>query len=492
MDNDNTPKKKPAFSLFRNWLSLIGLTTFIGSIFTFVLLLALDVLAPHGNPYVGILAYLVVPAFSVVGIGLMVFGLIIARIRARRRLGAPPPLVLDLTLPHARRNITIFVAASVLFFLFAAVASYRSYHFSESAHFCGESCHVPMKPEFVTYQRSPHANIACAECHIGPGAAWFVKAKISGLHQVYAVMRNNFERPIKTPIANLRPAQDTCEHCHWPQKFSGNLDRVYSHYLMDETNTPYSVRLSLKVGGSDPRTGPVGGIHWHMNVANKIEYIATDDQRQKIPWVRMTDRQGVVMEYATSTFKPNTTNQVIRTMDCMDCHNRPSHIFQTPGEAVDQALYIGDLDASIPHVKKTAVEVLTRDYASEDEALQKIATALHSEYENDPRCSKLIDVVQEIYQVNFFPEMKTNWKTHPDNLGHKTWPGCFRCHDGEHKTADGKRNIKANDCNACHVILAQGRDEQLLKLNPKGYTFEHPGGDTGDLTCNECHSSSNP
>lgn len=484
--------KNTNFYLFRNWLSLIGLITFIVSLFSFIFLLVLDLLEPHGNPYVGILAYLVTPAFSAVGIGMIVLGMIVARIKARRRTGALPPIVLDLSHPNARRNITIFVAISILFFLFAAVGSYRSFHFSESANFCGESCHVPMKPEYVTYQRSPHANIACAECHIGPGAEWFVKAKISGLHQVYAVMRNSYERPIKTPVANLRPAQDTCEHCHWPQKFSGNLDRVYSHHLMDETNTPYDVRLSLKVGGSDPRHGPVGGIHWHMNVANKIEYIATDEQRQVIPWVRMTDRQGLVREFSTPKFKMDPTNHVIRTMDCMDCHNRPSHIFQTPGHAVDQALYIEELDDTMPNIKKVAVDLLTREYTTETEALQKIATAMNDEYEGDPRCSKAIEVIQEIYRVNFFPEMKTSWKTHPDNLGHKTWPGCFRCHDGEHKTEDGKRTIKANDCNACHVILAQGRDEQLLKLNPTGYDFEHPGGDIGDLKCHECHSSSNP
>lgn len=497
MSTDEAPVQsgstgRPRFFIFRNWLSLIGLVVFIGSVFAFILLMALDLLAPQSNPYIGILAYLVIPGVSAVGIFLVVVGLIASRIVARRRGGAPPPLVLDLSLPHAKRNITIFISLTLLFFVFAAVASYRSYHFSESSHFCGEACHVPMKPEFVTYERSPHANIACAECHIGPGASWFVKAKISGLHQVIAVMRDSFERPIKTPVANLRPAQDTCENCHWPKKFSGNLDRIYSHHLMDETNTPYDVRLSLKVGGSDPRQGPVGGIHWHMNVANKIEYIATDPQRQVIPWVRMTDRQGVVREYGTPGFTPDPTNHVIRTMDCMDCHNRPSHIFQTPGESVDKALYTKELDPSIPRIKKIAVDVLTRDYATESEALQAIATTLYDEYEADPRREQITDVIQEIYRVNFFPEMKTSWKTHPDNLGHKTWPGCFRCHDGEHKTSDGKRAIKANDCNACHIILAQGSGDALHQLNPEGYDFEHPGGDIGDLKCHECHSSSHP
>jgi len=142
----------------------------------------------------------------------------------------------------------------------------------------------------------------------------------------------------------------------------------------------------------------------------------------------------------------------------------------------------------MPGIKKMAVQILTQKYATAEEARKSMATALHSKYAGDPRLSTTIDQVQRIYGENFFPEMKTDWKIHPNNLGHKDWPGCFRCHDGDHKTADGKQAIKANDCNACHIIIAQGRGEQLQKLSPMGQVFEHPGGDVGDMKCSECHT----
>ncbi|MCX6998327.1 MAG: NapC/NirT family cytochrome c [Kiritimatiellaeota bacterium] len=296
----NTPR--PRLSIFRNWTSLMGLVVLSGSIFAFLLLLMLDVLSPNANPYMGILAYLVAPFFTVMGLALIALGLVVERRRVVRSAdGQPPPLLLvDFSQPHTRRNLVVFVGAGITFLLLSAVGTYRSYHFSESSTFCGQACHTVMNPEYTTYLHSPHARISCSECHIGPGAAWYVKAKISGLYQVYAVAFSKYKRPIATPVHNLRPAQETCEQCHWPEKFSGNLDRVYAHFLSDETNTPYTVRLSLKVGGSDPTHGPVGGIHWHMNVANRVEYIASDERRQVIPWVRVTDRQGVVTEYQGS------------------------------------------------------------------------------------------------------------------------------------------------------------------------------------------------
>ena len=480
----------PRFSVFRNWTSLAGLVIAIGSFFAFLLLLFLDLLAPSANPYLGILAYLVVPFFLLGGLLLMAIGLFLERRRVIRSAdGQPPPLLLvDFSQPHARRNLVLFIAASVAFLLFAAVATYRSYHFSESAQFCGQTCHEVMKPEYTTYLHSPHARISCAECHIGPGAEWYVKAKISGLYQVYATTFNKYSRPIHTPVKNLRPAQETCEQCHWPQKFAGNLEQTKAHFLADKTNTPFTVRLLLKVGGGDPTHGPVGGIHWHMNVGNHIEYVAKDDLQQVISWVRVTDKQGVVTEYQTPGYKPDKTKDVKHTMDCMDCHNRPSHIFQTPNDAVDLSMSLGFIDPGLPGVKKTAVQLLTQTYASDKDALQTIATRLHDAYPDDPRYRAAIDAVQSIYRENFFPAMKTNWKTHPNNLGHKDWPGCFRCHDGEHTTADGKKKIKANDCNACHVILAQGAGAQLLMLNPQGQAFDHPGGEIGDTKCSECHT----
>jgi nitrate/TMAO reductase-like tetraheme cytochrome c subunit len=482
-----TPGPTRRSSVFRNWLSLWGLVVIVGSLFSFVLLFLMSVMAHVSNPYVGILTYLVAPAFLVIGLITAVLGAWRSHRQIVKAAGPFPPLRIDLTRPRDRRIFGLFLAGGVAFLLVSAVGSYQSYHFTESVQFCGQACHGVMKPEFVTYSHSPHARVACAECHIGNGAAWYVRSKLSGTYQVYATIADKYPRPIPTPVKNLRPAQETCEECHWPKKFIGNVERTYTCFQGDETNTPFTVRMLLKVGGGDPTHGPVSGIHWHMNVGNRIEYLASDEARQKIPWVRMTDSQGVVTEFRSAKFTNRVDEASVRRMDCMDCHNRPAHRYESPDDAVNLAMALGKIDRGLPYIKTNALFVLTRHYTNETQALRGIATSLAYSYPNDPRIRPVIDVVQEIYTNNFFPEMKASWQVYPENIGHKDWPGCFRCHDGQHKTADGKRTIKANDCNACHTILAQGNGAELEQLTPNGQKFKHPG-DEVDGACNDCHS----
>lgn len=490
MNNDPTARRPSWLSIFGNWLSLAGAVVVLASWFAFLLLFTLDSLAHFSNPYLGVLTYLVTPAFTALGIGLALAGAWWRHRKIARANGAAAPaLLINLSRPRDRKLMALFIAASVGFLLITALGSYHTYHFTESVQFCGQACHRVMAPELVTHQQGPHARLSCSECHIGPGATWFVRSKLSGTYQVYATLANKYPRPIPTPIKNLRPAQETCEQCHWPKQFVGNLDRTYTSYLTDLSNSLHVVRLLLKVGGADPNHGPVGGIHWHMNVANKVEYYAADAARQTIPWVRLTDPQGVVTEFR----RPDFTNQIdeaaVRTMDCMDCHNRPAHRFQSPNAAVNLAMALGRIDAAIPLIKSNAVYVLTQPYATETEARRQIATHLANQYPDDPRIRPVIDVVQQLYRDNFFPEMKVNWRVYPDNLGHKDWPGCFRCHDGNHKTSDGTRVIAANDCNACHLILAQGRGEALDRLTPQGQPFQHPGEDYDEgFLCHDCHT----
>lgn len=487
MSADNPTPSGQQPSLLRNWLSLTGLVIVIGSLFSFFLLFLLDAMATFSNPYVGILTYIVTPGFTMMGLVLTIIGALRERRQLHGARGLMPMVVIDLTRPRDRRVLGFFIGGSLIFLLLSAMGSYHTYHFTESVQFCGQTCHTVMQPELVTYQHGPHARVSCTECHIGPGATWFVKAKISGTYQLYATAFDKYPRPIPTPIKNLRPAQETCEQCHWPKKFVGNLERTYNYFLGDETNTPFTLSLLMKVGGADPTHGPEGGIHWHMNVKNKVEYVATDVARQKIPWVRIVDPQGVVTEFRTKGFTNDPASFTIRAMDCMDCHNRPAHKYQTPNDAVNLAISLGHIDRTLPWIKTNAVYALTRDFKTETEALQGIATHLAERYPNEPRIRPVIDVVQQLYRDNFFPEMKASWKIYPDNIGHKNWPGCFRCHDGKHLTADGKRTIKASDCNTCHTILAQGNGPELLQLAPGGQTFKHPGGDY-DLTCYDCHT----
>ena len=474
-------------SLVRNWITSLGVIIAVGGLFSFFLLLVMDAISTNSNPYLGILAYMIAPGFVVIGLGVGLAGILIRRRQAMKRTGLRPPLKIDFSLPQSRKAFGAFLVCATFVLLLSAVGSYKTYHFTESVQFCGESCHKVMGPELITYRQGSHARVLCAECHIGKGAGWYVKSKLSGTYQVYATTLDKYPRPIPTPIKNLRPAQETCEQCHWPAKFVGNLERTYNYYLTDETNTQFSVRMLMKVGGADPTHGPVGGIHYHMNVANRIEYVASDEARQKIPWVRLTDPQGVVTEFRTSKFTNAVDTADMRRMDCMDCHNRPAHRYKTPNNAVNLAMTLGNIDPSIHWVKSNSVFILTRSYTNETQALQSIATYLESKYTGDARVKKVISEVQKIYQGNFFPEMKASWAAYPDNIGHKDWPGCFRCHDGQHKTADGKKSITASDCSACHTILAQGNGPDLLQLTPTNQKFKHPGDDV-DGGCNDCHT----
>jgi nitrate/TMAO reductase-like tetraheme cytochrome c subunit len=489
-----TPARAP---LYRNWVSLTGAIVAVGSLFSFLVLFVLDTLAHFSNPYIGILTYFVAPAFLFAGIFLILLGVWIAR---RRGVKAGPILALtiDLSRKRDRRILGWFITGGIGFLLLSALGSYQTYHFTESVMFCGEACHTVMKPEMVTYHNGSHARVACVECHIGPGAEWFVKAKISGTYQLYAVAFNKFPRPVPTPIRNLRPARETCEQCHWPEKFVGDKVRTYTHYLGDETNTHHEIMLLLKVGGANPAHGPVSGIHWHVYPSNKVEYLAAkqvnevwspDETRQSIPWVRMTDGHGAVTEYRVRRFTNDIAGFEIRTMDCMDCHNRPAHRYRTPNDAVNTAIDLGQIDPGLAWIKTNAVFVLTQPYNTEEDALEKIAATLNGKYPDDPRVKPAIAAVQDIYRNNFFPEMKASWKVYPENTGHKDWPGCARCHDDEHKTADGRKHIVFNDCAACHIILAQGSGRQLEQLSAAGQSFAHPSDEIPEgYMCSDCHT----
>ena len=490
----DTPQPPGRRQYYHNWLSLAGLVLIVSSFFAFFFLLTLDLFAPGQSPYIGILTYLVAPLFFLFGGILWLAGWFIQRRRVARALAGAPPtrFTIDISRQRDRRILIGFAIGAGLFLLITAVGSYETYHATKSTQFCGQACHEPMKPEYVAYLNSPHARIACVECHVGSGASAYVASKVNGVNQLYCTLTGNIERPIKTPIKNLRPAQETCEQCHWPQRYVGNLDRTYTHFLADETNTPFAVRLSLKVGGGDPNHGPVGGIHWHMNLANKVEYIATDERRQTIPWVRFTDSQGTATEYRVADFKDDPAKHTIRTMDCMDCHNRPAHEFRAPNEAVDLAMETGRIDRSLPWVKSNVVAALVQPYTTEKQALQTIEETLRGKYPNAPQLPTLVSETKAIFSRNFFPEMKADWRAYPDNIGHKDWAGCFRCHDGLHKTSDGKRSIAASNCNACHTILAQGAGADLEKLNAKGHTFFHIDAPNEDFSCNNCHTGAFP
>jgi nitrate/TMAO reductase-like tetraheme cytochrome c subunit len=503
MDSEKTPpqEQEPRHGLrmlLRNPISLAGVALAIVSLANIFLFTIIDQIATKSSPYIGILAYMVAPAFLVLGLLLMLAGVLLER-RKKVQATAFYPRI-DLNDPTQRSAVISFMTFLIVFVMVSIAGSYKAYEFTESVGFCGQLCHTVMSPEYTAYQLSPHARVACAECHVGAGATWFVKSKLSGSRQVYAALFKTYPRPIPTPVHNLRPAQETCEQCHWPKKFYGGQLKVFTHYANDEKNTLRQIRMIIKTGGGDPATGAPEGIHWHMNIANKIDYVASDEKRQTIPYIHVEDLQGRVTEYYAKD-STLSKDQIAKTprhhMDCVDCHNRPTHIYVPPDQSVDQSLLAHRLDISLPFIKQQAVTVLTGTYATTDAAMQGIASGLQEFYEKkypDVIKSKQLEIrnavteVQEIFRRTNFPEMRVNWQTHPNNLGHYFYNGCFRCHDGQHVSADGK--VISKDCNQCHSLMSQteGTVSSMAPAAPQ--TFQHPV-DIGDLTqvsCADCHT----
>lgn len=491
-------------SLFRNYISFVGAAIVIASFVSVALLFLIEITSKAENPYLGILTYIILPSILIFGLVVVVVGRIIER---RRRHWASPGQIsaypkLDLNDPGSRRAFFIFLVITFVFVSASAFGSYRGYEYTESVNFCGQTCHTVMKPEYTAYLAGAHARVGCVGCHVGPGASWYVRSKISGAYQLYSVTFNKYSKPITTPVHNLRPAQETCEQCHWPEKFFGGQMKVFNRYGYDEQNTLRQRRMLINVGGGSPATGLVTGIHWHMNIANEITYISIDDHRQVIPWVRIKDRQGNVTEYFDRT-RPLTPDQIAngdkRRMDCVDCHNRPAHVYLPPDAAVDQAFVAGRLDPSVPFLKKQSVEILSKTYATTPEAVSAIAKGLNDYYRSnypDVYANKRSSIdgavaeVQRIFQTYFFPEMKTDWQTHPNNIGHLYFTGCFRCHDGEHVSNTGK--MITNNCNVCHTMLydSAGPPERNVKTGP----FQHPVdlGSLADHKCEFCHKANKP
>ena len=448
---------------FRQPLSLAGSVLATTSAVLFLVVFLADLFGLHSNPYIGILFFLVLPGIFVVSLLLIPLGAWLAR--RREHAGLPVSQLhwprLDLNDPIQRRSVFIFAVLTLANVVIVSLAAYRGVEYMDSVQFCGATCHTVMKPEYTAYQDSTHSRVACVQCHIGAGATWFAKSKLSGTRQLFAVAFNTHSRPIPSPVKELRPARDTCETCHWPEKFHGDkIQRVYE-YGEDEKNTETLTTLQVHVGGGSERLGIAQGIHWHMNVANQVEYIATDDKRQVIPWVRVKDRFGNVREYsAEGVTDEQLAKGERRTMDCMDCHNRPSHaIAATPERAVNELMARGDIPKTLPFIRREAVKALKVEYPSQDAAEREISRALREFYRaSDPRTymgsrqdvEKAVQATTAIYRRNVFPEMKVQFGTYPNNIGHMDFPGCFRCHDDYHKSKAGK--TISQDCETCHKV----------------------------------------
>jgi NapC/NirT cytochrome c family, N-terminal region len=449
--------------LIRSPISVAGMVLTTISAVVFLIVFFADLFGLHTNPYLGILFFLILPGIFLFGLALIPIGAWLER--RRRAQGKAPSEIhwprLDLNDPIHRQTAIIIFALTIANIVIVSLAAYRGVEYMDSVQFCGQVCHTVMKPEYAAYQDSAHSRVACVQCHIGPGASWFARSKVSGLRQVFAVSFHTYSRPIPSPVQNLRPARDTCEQCHWPEKFHGDKIRRVVEYAEDEKNSESVTTLQVHVGGGSERLGIAQGIHWHMNVANEVEYISIDDKRQVIPWVRVKDRTGAVREYTAAGVTPEQLAAgERRRMDCMDCHNRPSHpMAPTPERAVNERMADGEIPRTLPFVRREVVKALKASYASQDAADEGIARTLRDFYrtqQNPVYMSRRQDVERavqtatSIYRRNVFPEMNVQFGTYPNNIGHMDFPGCFRCHDDNHATKEGKKI--GQDCDNCHSI----------------------------------------
>ena len=491
---------------YNNWISYFGTALAALAFAVFVFLFIFHTFSqPNQVPYAGLVIFILVPAFILLGLALIPLGMVIEWWRWRKtgRRSIPRFPMIDLNNSTHRNAVFIFFVGSVMLLFLSVYGGYRAYQYTDSVPFCGQLCHTVMKPEFTTHANSPHARVKCVGCHVGPGASWYVRSKLSGLYQVYATVFDKYPRPIPGTITDLRPARQVCEQCHWPRAFWGGKEEPKVFYLSDRDNSRWDLTLLLKIGGKTPETATAEGIHWHVASDVRVDYIATDKDRQTIPWVKVTYlSSGRTVEY-NSTASPLSKKQraahEVRTMDCMDCHNRPTHDYLSPVDSVNLALASGSLDPQLPFIKEEGVKVLSKKYDTASAAHEQIEKEVHDFYrqkfpdllsKNSAGIESAVGELQSIFDKNFFPAMKVRWTEYPSNVGHWIFPGCWRCHDGQHSSADGK--TIPHDCNTCHVIESQGKAGQIQYMtSDRGLDFQHPypiGGIWQQMPCTGCHS----
>ncbi len=494
-------------SSIKNWISISGTVIAVFNLATILSLFLLNTVFGFGGSYIGLFIYIILPGFMIIGLLMIPIGMRINRRKARKATQEGKELnwpVIDFNAQTTRNAGMIFIVGTVVLLIISSIGSYEAFHYTESVEFCGKLCHKVMEPEYTTYHGSAHERVACVECHVGEGAGWYVKSKLSGLYQVYSVIAKKYPQPIPTPIANLRPAQETCERCHWPQKFYDDKLRVKNSFLSDENNTEVMLQMLVKTSTHETADGVVKGIHQHISPEVKIEYKPLENNRQVIPWVKYTNtktgEEFVYVDNELGLSQQQIDSLETRVMDCLDCHNRPSHNYNAPQNFIDIAMKSGKISKTLPGVKLAAMQVLYVDYSTKDSAMMAIQNSVNEYYNStypEIATSRKADIdaaiteIQNGYASNIFPFMKASWKSYPNNLGHMESNGCYRCHNNRHSTTEGK--VISKDCNLCHNIKAQTIGDSVFFAGPNQVLeFRHPV-DIGDAwqteLCSTCHTA---
>lgn len=451
-----------ASDLFRHPLSIAGTVITTASAVVFIALLIAELTGMLGNPYAGLVVFVAIPALFVLGLLLIPVGIRLDR-RKQLRDGETStdwPIV-DFRKAQVRRTALAITALTAVNLVILLLAGYGSLHYMESPAFCGQACHKPMHPQFTAWQNASHARIACVSCHISEGAKGFAYAKLNGVRQLVHVITNSIPEPIPPGAAMPPGAQAVlCLSCHQPERIAGDQIHLIREYADDEANTETLTILQMHTGATSTSGR---AIHWHADPKIRVEYVATDESHQTIPYVKVTDANGKVKEYAS----PEATDQVragpTRTMDCIDCHNTVGHpIAPTPEKGVDGAIAAGLVNRKLPHVRREAVRLMTAHASDASDAAAAIDRELREVYASrggpgdQQALAQTVGAVQALYRGNVFPAMKVTWGSYPNNKGHVTSNGCFRCHDGTHEAKDGS-SINA-DCEYCHKQIERQLD----------------------------------
>jgi nitrate/TMAO reductase-like tetraheme cytochrome c subunit len=406
------------------------------------------------NPYAGLVVFVVVPGLFVLGLLLIPFGKSLELRRLRRHPEATRDWpVFDLRQPTTRRTVLAVIALTAINVVIVLLAAKGAMHWMESPSFCGQACHLPMQPQFTAWQSAPHSEVTCTQCHVGEGARALVRAKLAGTRQLYHVITNQVPKPIPG-VADMRPALETCGNCHWPGRDSGDVIKVKREYADDNANSETATILQMFVGGPGRPTSSGRAIHWHADPGVRIEFVFTDHERQKIPYVRLVRNDGTVREYkAEGATDEEIAKGERRVMDCIDCHNVPAHrIAPTAEQAIDAAIANGSLSRDLPFVRREGVRLVKSDYATQEQGLDEIEKEVRRLYTgkggvDDAELARTIAAVKNVYRRNVFPAMNVTFGVYPDNLGHITSNGCVRCHDGR-AASDG--STISDDCEYCH------------------------------------------
>ena len=459
-----------------NWWGRLGVILTTSSFVGMVVIELTRLVGLVTSSYAGLVSYILFPALFVLGLLLIPVGWW----KLKKQTGKSNKELIETEFgkecaaasfggASLFRTISILTAINIVFLL---IVSSRMFAFMDTAEFCGNACHSVMNPEWVTYQQSPHARVACVECHVGEGAGALIDSKLNGLWQMVSVTFDLLERPIPTPVHQLRPARETCEKCHWPDKFHGQRLKTIAHYSHDSASTLLYTTLSLKVDAGT--TQERSGIHWHIATENEVRYASVNDAREKIIWAEVRRPDGSYHRYTyTDGAAVGQDASSVRAMDCVDCHNRATHIYELPDRAIDERLQKGILDRSLPFLKREALHAVSTRYMSRDAAMEGIANHMSGFYQRqypDLARSQMtildsaVTVLQAIYNRNIHLGMNIEWGTYPSHIGHIGDGGCFRCHNSRMVDEDG--DAISSDCTLCHSMLSNDHDDPFQYLRP--------------------------